>query len=183
MTESSALDRRVYERAKGLCEYCRLPQSAYPLPFQVDHIIAGQHRGKTQLSNLALACPPCNRSKGPNIAGIDIRTKEITALYHPRRDRWEEHFRWRGPRLVGLTAIGRVTIQVLGLNQSELVKMRRALIAEGVFAFRGEEDQEPFFTPVSLMMPRSDESRLPRLCPGDPRTGSDPDLPIMSPGG
>jgi 5-methylcytosine-specific restriction endonuclease McrA len=62
------LDRRVRLRSKELCEYCRLPQWAYPWTFQVDHIIAEQHLGKTQMSNLALACPRCNRRKGPNLS-------------------------------------------------------------------------------------------------------------------
>ena len=60
-------------------------------------------------------------------------TREITRLYNPRRDRWEEHFRCRGPQLVGLTAIGRVTIRVLAINHPDAVKLRRELIAEGVF--------------------------------------------------
>ncbi len=51
------LDRRVRQRAAGRCEYCRLPQSPYAWTFPVDHIIARQHGGKTQLGNLALACP------------------------------------------------------------------------------------------------------------------------------
>ena len=127
------LDRRVRVRAGGKCEYCLLPQSAYPLTFQVDHIIAEQHRGRTLLSNLALACPRCNRSKGPNLSGLDARTRRITPLFHPRRDRWADHFRWRGPRLVGLTPTGRVTIQVLNINHPEDLKLRRLLIAEGAF--------------------------------------------------
>lgn len=133
MAVSSELDRRVRERAKGLCEYCRLPQIAYPLTFQIDHIIAEQHRGKAILNNTALACPRCNRRKGPNLSGIDIQTRQMTRLYHPRRDRWSEHFRWRGPRLIGLTPIGRVTIQVLNINHPDDIPLRRLLIAEGVF--------------------------------------------------
>jgi 5-methylcytosine-specific restriction endonuclease McrA len=57
MRVPAELDRRVRKRAKGVCEYCRLPQAAYPLSFQVDHIIAEQHHGKTQLNNLCQACP------------------------------------------------------------------------------------------------------------------------------
>ena len=127
------LDRRVRDRAKGFCEYCRLPQAFYPWSFQIDHIIAEQHHGKTRSGNLALACPRCNRSKGPNLSGFDLRTGAITPLFHPRRDRWSDHFRWRGPRLLGLTPVGRVTIQVLNINHPDDVKLRRALIAEGVF--------------------------------------------------
>jgi hypothetical protein len=133
MTESIQLSRRVFERAKGICEYCRLPSERYPLPFELDHIIARHHGGKTRLDNLALACPRCNRNKGPNIAGIDTLTHDIIRLYNPRRDQWGEHFRWRGPRLVGQSPIGRVTVQVLGINHPDRIRLRRQLIAEGVF--------------------------------------------------
>lgn len=130
---SADLERRVRERAKAQCEYCRLPQAFYRLSFAVDHIIARQHRGKTQSSNLAFACPRCNLSKGPNIAGIDPETNQLTPLFHPRRDRWADHFRWRGPRLIGLTPVGRVTINVLAINHRNAVNVRRELIADGGF--------------------------------------------------
>ena len=133
MALSRELDRRVRKRAKQLCEYCRLPQAAYSWTFQVDHIIAEQHGGKALLNNLSLACPRCNRRKGPNLSGIDAQTRQLTPLFHPRRDRWGDHFRWRGPRLVGLTPIGRVTIQVLSINHPEDIRLRRLLIVEGVF--------------------------------------------------
>jgi HNH endonuclease len=127
------LDRRVRERAKGVCEYCQLSQVVYPLSFEVDHVIAEQHHGKAQLNNLCLACPQCNRNKGPNIAGIDEKTRQITPLFHPRRDRWEDHFAWKGVRLTGLTPIGRVTISVLGINLPAALRVRRELRREGRF--------------------------------------------------
>jgi hypothetical protein len=83
--------------------------------------------------NLAVACPRCNRNKGPNIAGFDISSHEIVRLFHPRRDRWMDHFRCRGPRLIGVTPIGRVTIRVLSINHPEAIKVRRELMAEGIF--------------------------------------------------
>jgi hypothetical protein len=45
---------------------------------------------------------------------------------------WDHHFRLDGPLLVGSTATGRATVQVLAMNDSEFVKVREALIAEGV---------------------------------------------------
>ena len=128
-----SLDRRVRRRAEGLCEYCRLPQVFDPWSFHIDHIIAEQHGGKAQLNNMALAGSRCNRNKGPNIAGFDVKTHDVIRLYHPRGDRWAEHFRWRGPRLIGLTPIGRVTIRVLAINQADVVILRRELIAERRF--------------------------------------------------
>lgn len=127
------LARRVRRRARYRCEYCRLPQSAVPNRHQVDHIIAEQHEGDDDPANLALACMHCNRHKGPNIAGRDPVTRELTRLFDPRRDRWRQHFAWQGAILVGLSAIGRTTVQVLAINDDVLVKVRTALIAEGRF--------------------------------------------------
>ena len=127
------LARRVRRRARYRCEYCRLPQSAVRFRHQVDHIIAEQHEGGDELSNLALACAHDNSHKGPNIAGLDPVTRELTRLYNPRRDRWREHFAWQGAVLIGLTAVGRTTIQVLAINDRDMVEARETLIAEGRF--------------------------------------------------
>lgn len=127
------LIRQVSERAGSRCEYCRLPSVFHPAPFQIDHIIARQHGGKTELENLALACMHCNRFKGPNVAGLDPDTGEIVRLFHPRRDSWAEHFVWNGPELNARTQIGRVTLVVLAINDQDVVSVRKALQEEGVF--------------------------------------------------
>jgi hypothetical protein len=114
-----------------------LPEAAYGLPFQIDHIIPRQHGGKSRLTNLALACARCNRNKGPNLSGIDKQTREIIPLFHPRQDRWSEHFRWHGPRPRGLTPRGRATIAVLAINDPMAVAVRRELMAEGEFPPEG----------------------------------------------
>jgi hypothetical protein len=123
----------VRRRAGFACEYCRVPQAAYRSGFEIDHVIARQHGGRTVLSNLAFACYHCNCHKGPNIAGIDPRSNRLVGLYHPRRHRWSTHFRWDGPYLIGRTAIGRATVAVLAINAPEAVAVRAALIREGHF--------------------------------------------------
>lgn len=128
-----SLEELVRSRAKGCCEYCRMPESYDSLAFQVDHIIAVQHLGATVADNLALACFACNHHKGPNIAGFDHDAQQTVPLFHPRRDRWDDHFQWQGPELVGLTSVGKVTIQVLAVNRDFRVALRRMLIQEGVF--------------------------------------------------
>jgi hypothetical protein len=110
-----------------------LPASVYPLPFHVDHIVARQHGGRTVLENLALSCLHCNRHKGPNIAGTDPDTGEIMRLFHPRSDRWSDHFEWTRAALTGKTAVGRITIQVLAINDPDFLAVRKALIQERVF--------------------------------------------------
>src|SRR5438093_12389038 len=104
------LRQLVWDRARGVCEYCRIPQHLDVLPFQIDHVIAQKHHGPTTAENLAVCCYSDNSSKGPNIAGIDPVTGEVMRLFHPRSDSWGEHFRWDGPAMVGLTGICRATI-------------------------------------------------------------------------
>ena len=128
-----ALVELVWERAHRCCEYCRMPQVYDELPFEIDRVVAEQHAGKTAASNLALACFADNHRKGPNLAGIDPKTRKRTWLFNPRRHKWDRHFRWEGPILVGLTAVGRATIAVLGINLAHRVRHRAQLIAEGVF--------------------------------------------------
>jgi hypothetical protein len=123
----------VRERAHYCCEYCRMPQVHDELSFEIDHVVAEQHGGKTVASNLALACFADNHHKGPNLAGIDPKTRKRAWLFNPRRHKWARHFRWDGPILVGRTAVGRATIAVLGINLTHRVRHRAQLIAEGVF--------------------------------------------------
>ena len=130
----AALIQAVRKRAKGMCEYCRISHRFYPtVPYPIDHIIALQHGGFTTLENLALSCLHCNSHKGPNIAGIDPQTKRLTKLFHPRRHKWERHFRWQGAALVGRTTIGHVTVVVLAMNDPDVVAVRNSLLAEGLF--------------------------------------------------
>jgi hypothetical protein len=108
-----------------------LPETLSELHHVVDHIIATQHRGPTLSENLALCCGRCNRHKGPNVGGIDPATGQLTRLFNPRADRWSEHFSWSGARIVGVTDVGRATVQVLAINHPHRLAARRALIAAG----------------------------------------------------
>ena len=128
-----ALESHVWERARSRCEYCRLPALYTEAPFQIDHIIAKKHGGETLATNLALSCYSCNSYKGPNIASLDPDSGRLVRLFHPRKDRWNDHFTWNGPVLLGHTAIARATILVLWMNHPIVVETRRLLIAEGVF--------------------------------------------------
>ena len=60
----------VWQRMRGRCEYCGMPQALDPLPFQIDHMIAEQHHGKTESRNLALGCLSCNNEEGSKRIGI-----------------------------------------------------------------------------------------------------------------
>ena len=122
----------VRQRAGHRCEYCHLPQAAAPvLTFHLEHIRAQQHILDDSPENLALACPDCNFHKGPNLTTLDGRTREIVVLFHPRHDRWEDHFEYRGAILIGLSPVGEATIRLLQMNTVERVEMRAELLAAG----------------------------------------------------
>ena len=59
------LEAQVWRRARNRCEYCGFPAELTRVPFQIDHIIAEKHKGRTTLDNLALSCFFCNTFKGP----------------------------------------------------------------------------------------------------------------------
>jgi len=131
----SALSQLVVNRANQSCEYCLLLGSTTVMPFHIDHVIAQQHGGLTEESNLAYACANCNHHKGTNIATLDpdrVSTQPIW-LFNPRKDVWKDHFKLEGPIIVGLTSSGRGTAFLLQFN-SELPRERRtALIEEGLY--------------------------------------------------
>jgi hypothetical protein len=110
-----------------------LPQAASGIAFEIDHIIARHHRGRTVASNLADSCIYCNGYKGPNISGLDPATGKLTPLFHPRRHKWTHHFRYEGGTLIGRTAIGRTTVEVLRINLPNLVELREVLMDDGLF--------------------------------------------------
>lgn len=127
----AALRRLVRERAGGRCEYCLRHEDDSAIPHQPDHIASRKHDGQTTADNLAWACAVCNLLKGPETAAIDPVSRTATRFFHPRLDRWEEHFRVKDGRILGTTPVGRVTEQLLQFNREDLVELRRTLIAKG----------------------------------------------------
>jgi len=125
------LRRLVRDRARSLCEYRQVPEAATFAFHQLDYIIAEKHGGKTSEDNLALCCTVCNRRKGTDLASIDPETGEVAPLFHPRQNRWSDHFRSEESRLVGLTPTGRTTIALLGLNHPARITERAALALSG----------------------------------------------------
>ena len=79
-------------------------------------------------------CEYCLIPETLALASIDLETGELHRLFHPRRDRWRDHFQLRGGAIVALTAIGRVTLRLLQLNRSERVKERELAIQAGMIS-------------------------------------------------
>jgi hypothetical protein len=109
-----------------------MPQSATPqISFHIEHVTARQHGGGDRPENLALACDRCNAYKGPNLTGIDPTSGEMVPLFHPRRDDWLSHFRVEKTIVVGVTATGRATVELLQMNADARVELRSLLVTVG----------------------------------------------------
>jgi hypothetical protein len=123
----------VVERAQDCCEYCRSQARFAIQSFSVEHTIPRSQGGKTTLDNLALACQGCNNHKYTKTQGHDPVSGALVPLYHPRRQRWRDHFAWNDDftLVIGLTPIGRATVEALQLNREGLVNLRRILYAIG----------------------------------------------------
>ncbi len=130
---STALRQLVIARAAERCEYCRYPQAASFLTFEIEHVVAEKHGGATIESNLALACPFCNRFKGTDLGSLDPETGLLTPFFHPRSQQWADHFRLEDAHIVPLTAEGRVTVIILQFNNPDRITERQQLIRGGVF--------------------------------------------------
>src|SRR5438105_3291516 len=106
----SKLAQQVVARAGDRCEYCRMHQSIQGALFHIEHIVPRIDGGSDDTDNLCLACPSCNLHKSDRTTGIDPDSNQMTRLYHPRMNKWIDHFAWIGYEIVGLTACGRATI-------------------------------------------------------------------------
>jgi hypothetical protein len=120
-----ALRELVRLRAAGFCEYCRIPERFTFVEHEIDHVIAIKHGGQTVSGNLALCCAICNRFKGSDIASIDPETGRLTPLFHPRLDRWEDHFEVRNGEILPLTAKAPVTTGILRMNRAARIQERQ----------------------------------------------------------
>jgi hypothetical protein len=55
----------------------------------------------------------------------DPESGALVRLFHPRRDRWEEHFERNGVVIVGRTATGRATVALLKMNAEDRRRLRQ----------------------------------------------------------
>src|SRR5207253_8861860 len=72
----AALAALVRRRARGVCEYCRLPQRSQEANFHVDHIDPRAGGGRMVLENLALACVTCSLKKAARTYARDPASGE-----------------------------------------------------------------------------------------------------------
>jgi hypothetical protein len=126
MPVDEELRRLVVLRANNRCEYCLIRQDDDAVfRFPIDRIISGQHGGQYTHENTALACHHCNKKKGPNIASVSPDLpRSIVPLFNPRSDVWAEHFEYRGHVIVGITPVGKATVELLDMNAPAKLRLR-----------------------------------------------------------
>lgn len=125
------LREKVVRRAADRCEYCLIPQESQVGTFPVDHVLPSFLDGKTELDNLALACPACNASKWTTVEALDRLTGKLVPIYNPRKQAWSDHFSWlqADPAIIEpLSPCGRATVDLLDLNSARRVTIRRWLL-------------------------------------------------------
>jgi hypothetical protein len=120
----ASLRQSVIQRADNRCEYCGLSQLGQAATFHIDHVIPVVAGGSTTAGNLALACVSCSLYKGARQDIEDPETSKTVTIFNPRQQTWQEHFSWRGVEVVGLTAVGRATVNALKLNREIIQAIR-----------------------------------------------------------
>ena len=128
-----AIQNEVRVRANYLCEYCHASEHWQFDRFPLDHIFPASRGGTDTLDNLALACPHCNRRKSDKLTALDPVTSEEVRLFNPRTEQWNTHLTWSddGLRIIGVTPIGRATVELLELNRERVIHIRAADVAAG----------------------------------------------------
>ncbi|WP_373548971.1 HNH endonuclease [Haliscomenobacter sp.] len=131
---SQSTREAVAQRANYCCEYCKSQDKYAPNSFTIDHILPESLSGSSDIGNLAYACFLCNRLKSNKVKVLDRSSHLWTPVFNPRINHWEEHFSWNedATLIIGLTSIGRCTVNELQLNRQKLVEYRRNLIVFGV---------------------------------------------------
>jgi hypothetical protein len=129
---SEALRRQVIERARGLCEYCQT-QQAIVIEMEIDHVVPESAGGLTEIDNLSLACGHCNSHKHYFQAAADPKTGETVPLFNPRTQIWGDHFPWSedSTLIIGLSPIGRATVERLKVNRDLVVQARERWVEAG----------------------------------------------------
>ena len=128
-----SLRQKIAKDAAYRCGYCLTMQEFTAMPMHIEHIIPLAAGGETIEDNLWLACPLCNGHKATKTEGFDPDTGRTVLLFNPRQQDWREHFGWvsGGIEIIGITSIGRATVNALNLNNKYLVRARRRWVLAG----------------------------------------------------
>jgi HNH endonuclease len=126
---------QVALRAGHRCEYCHAPEAVFNFPLEVEHIVPLSRGGNDSTANWALACRACNLYKATHLTGSDPESHAVVRLFHPREDRWEEHFQVgiQSGEIVGCSPVGRATVTRLEMNSMAQMTARQQWMRLGFF--------------------------------------------------
>lgn len=129
-----SVQREVIKLSNGYCEYCLYPESYASDFFHFDHIIPLSKGGTSDLFNIARSCGRCNGFKNQKIYHFDPLSGLLSPIFNPRKSLWIEHFQWSEDDLLilGQTATGRATVELLQLNRQSVINLRQLLINSGL---------------------------------------------------
>ena len=124
---------RVAAAFRHQCAYCQTAERVVGPVLEIDHIVPVTRGGDATEANLALACPLCNSYKADLIEAIGPVNDQRTPLFHPRSQRWDDHFEWieDGSIIYGKTPVGRATVAALKMNHPDMVATRRLWVEVG----------------------------------------------------
>jgi hypothetical protein len=140
---SVELAAQIQADAGHRCGYCRSDERITGSRLSIEHIVPLAAGGLTERANLWRSCRECNERKGVQLQARDPASSELVNLFHPRMQRWQDHFRWSddGLRVVGVTATGRATVTALDLNRPHQIVARQRWVLVGWHP-PADEDQE-----------------------------------------
>lgn len=130
---SESLRNQIVSTDLSRCCYCLTTEANSGIPMTYDHIRPVSKNGETSFDNLCLACRTCNEFKGDATEAVDPLLGEIVPLFNPRTQKWSDHFSWSpdGTRVEALTAVGRVTIARLRMNNPVIIVARGRWVVSG----------------------------------------------------
>jgi hypothetical protein len=126
--------RMVIERAQERCEYCQSRADFTTETFAIEHVVPLSRGGTDDIDNLALACSGCNSRKYNKTEVYDLISNQMVRLFNPRLQLWNKHFVWGESytQLVGVTDIGRATVDALQMNRPSVQNIRKAMLLMGI---------------------------------------------------
>ncbi|MEO0987617.1 MAG: HNH endonuclease [Cyanobacteria bacterium J06639_14] len=130
---SNELRQKIIETDKQFCCYCQTSQINSGMPLSFDHIKPQSAGGETSFENVCLSCRTCNEFKSNRAEVVDPLTGATVFLFHPRRQRWSDHFVWSadGVHIEGLTPVGRATVTALRMNNPIITAARERWVISG----------------------------------------------------